>query len=407
MVFKCQEDSFLREFTSKVVSCEKSVFSYNLNGKNIETNGYEVILEDTIIFPEGGGQPSDHGYLNDQPVYQVIRRGDKAVHYVEQPLNIGEEVKEVIDWKRRLDHMQQHSGQHLITAIVDREFKYPTMSWYLGEDVAYIELESPSVTEEEISHVENICNELIRKNLGVVVNIFNENTPFKELENFRSPRGLPADHKGDIRVVTIESVESNMCCGTHVTSLSQLQTIKLLYAEKSKKKNRTLLYFLVGNRVISRLDQCLKREQKLTTLLKTNPVQHPEFVEKLIQNAKHVNKNLQTVLKDLAIYEADNLKQCKEKYFILHRKEADPTFMSIIIKEAGRPDVLQFLSVGDEKGAGNIVLYGPEKAITDLANKICELLGGKGAGQGNRFQAKVTNLSNHKLAEKCIKEYFD
>jgi misacylated tRNA(Ala) deacylase len=140
MVFKCQEDSFLREFTSKVVSCEKSVFSYNLNGKNIETNGYEVILENTIIFPEGGGQPSDHGYLNDQPVYQVIRRGDKAVHYVEQPLNIGEEVKEVIDWKRRLDHMQQHSGQHLITAIVDREFKYPTMSWYLGEDVAYIEL---------------------------------------------------------------------------------------------------------------------------------------------------------------------------------------------------------------------------------------------------------------------------
>jgi misacylated tRNA(Ala) deacylase len=59
MVFKCQEDSFLREFTSKVVSCEKSVFSYNLNGKNIETNGYEVILEDTIIFPEGGGQVSD------------------------------------------------------------------------------------------------------------------------------------------------------------------------------------------------------------------------------------------------------------------------------------------------------------------------------------------------------------
>jgi misacylated tRNA(Ala) deacylase len=102
---------------------------------------------------------------------------------------------------------------------------------------------------------------------------------------------------------------------------------------------------------------------------RTNPVQHPEFVEKLIQNTKHVNKNLQTVLKDLAIYEANNLKQCKEKYFILHRKEADPTFMSIIIKEAGRPDVLQFLSVGDEKGAGNIVLYGPEKAITDLANK--------------------------------------
>lgn len=102
---------------------------------------------------------------------------------------------------------------------------------------------------------------------------------------------------------------------------------------------------------------------------RTNPVQHPEFVEKLIQNNKNVNKNLQTVLKDLAVFEGAKLRESNEKYFILHRKEADPTFINILLKEAGRNDIFQFLSVGDEKGAGNIVLYGNEKAISDLSSK--------------------------------------
>lgn len=81
-------------------------------------------------------------------------------------------------------------------------------------------------------------------------------------------RGLPADHVGDIRIIKIDGVDSNMCCGTHVSNLSQLQIIKLLHSEKSKRKNKTLLHFLVGNRVIRKLDIMLKREQKLTTVLK-------------------------------------------------------------------------------------------------------------------------------------------
>lgn len=84
----------------------------------------------------------------------------------------------------------------------------------------------------------------------------------------RSVRGLPEDHKGDIRVINIEGIDENMCCGTHVTNLSQLQVVKLLHWEKSKRKNQILLYFLVGNRVLQRLSACLEREQKLTTILK-------------------------------------------------------------------------------------------------------------------------------------------
>lgn len=78
--------------------------------------------------------------MNDVPVEHVVRRADKAIHIIEKPLKVGDEVKESIDWSRRFDHMQQHSGQHLITAVLDRDYNYYTISWYLGEDVAYVEL---------------------------------------------------------------------------------------------------------------------------------------------------------------------------------------------------------------------------------------------------------------------------
>nr|CAI5828536.1 unnamed protein product [Callosobruchus analis] len=261
MVFKCQQDSFMREFQSRVLVCEK-VSDPDINN---DRDRYEVILEDTILFPEGGGQPCDLGFLNDIPVKQVVRRADKAIHYVEKPLNVGDVVKQTINWERRFDHMQQHSGQHLITAIVDREFKIPTTSWWLGEEVSQIEIESPTFSQEQIQNVEDICNELIRSGKNVTVNVYSSDSE-KDLE--KSARGLPSDHVGDIRVINIEDVDNNMCCGTHVANLSQLQVIKLLYTEKSKRKGKTLLYFLVGDRVLKRLTTSLKNEQQLTALLK-------------------------------------------------------------------------------------------------------------------------------------------
>ncbi|KAJ8973982.1 hypothetical protein NQ317_017357 [Molorchus minor] len=142
---------------------QKSRFRYSNQRKKRKIKGFEVILEDTIIFPEGGGQPCDHGYLNEVPVKYVVRKEDKAVHYVKEMFNVGDKVKQTIDWDRRFDHMQQHSGQHLVSAIFELDFKFPTLSWWLGEEVSYIELDTPSIAYEQIKKVENIVNNLIRE----------------------------------------------------------------------------------------------------------------------------------------------------------------------------------------------------------------------------------------------------
>ncbi|GJQ77226.1 hypothetical protein Trydic_g14895 [Trypoxylus dichotomus] len=406
MVFKCQEDSFLKEFTSKVTSCTRTEFNTLIDGKKTKIDGYEVICEDTVLFPEGGGQPSDHGFLNDKKVHQVVRKGAQAIHLLEEPLSVGDEVVQRIDWDRRLDHMQQHSGQHLITAIIDREFKYSTVSWWLGEEVSHVELDTTSITSEQIKKAEEIVNELIREGRKVTVDIIKAGEEV-DLNDIHA-RGLPKDHVGDVRIITIHGIESNMCCGTHVSNLCQLQVIKLLHTEKSGRKNNTLLYFLVGNRVLHRLNASIEREQKLTTILNNSPVQHVELVDKLVKNSKVANKNLQTVLKDLVVFEAEKLKETLPlpKYYMLHRKEAESDFMNQFIKNFGSTDVFLVLSVGDEKGAGSMVIYGKEDDVTALGNKICELLNGKGAGKGNKFNAKVNSLNNRKKVEELLKEYF-
>lgn len=404
MVFKCQSDSFLKEFTSKVVSCTEAKLVTSIHGKEQTVDGYEVILDDTILFPEGGGQPSDHGFINTSKVYQVKRVGDKAVHFVDNPLNKGEDARQLVNWERRFDHMQQHSGQHLISAVIEQEFGCQTVSWYLGEQVSYIELDTPTFDSCQIQQVENRVNELIRAAKPVRVEVYKSASEVKHMDI----SGLPDDHVGDVRVIIIDGIDTNMCCGTHVTNLSQLQVVKMLGTEKSKRKNQLLLHFLVGTRVLQRLSLCLEREQQLTVLLKNNASEHPNLVHKLVKNSKILTKDLQSVLKDLAAFEAHKFKSLepKPKYYVLHRKEAEPDFMQNFLREVGSCDTLFFLSVGDDKAQGSVMLSGPETVISDIAEKVLALLNAKGVANKNVLNAKASNMKGKAQVIKLLQEYF-
>ncbi|KAI8425962.1 hypothetical protein MSG28_004950 [Choristoneura fumiferana] len=182
MVFKCQEDSFLKEFSSKVVSCEKTKEPIIEYGKTSQFEGYQVTLENTILFPAGGGQ---------------------------------------------------------------KEYNLPTTSWWLGADECHVELDALKVADDVITAAEARCNDLIRQGLAVKVKFLKMGDPDLDERVF----------------------DENMCCGTHVANLSQLQAIKLLGAEPGKK-GKTNLRFVVGNRVTWLLQRMLERERALTALLK-------------------------------------------------------------------------------------------------------------------------------------------
>uniref|UniRef100_A0A8B9MFK9 CS domain-containing protein n=1 Tax=Accipiter nisus TaxID=211598 RepID=A0A8B9MFK9_9AVES len=149
-------------------------------------------------------------------------------------------------------------------------------------------------------------------------------------------RGLPDDHAGPVRVVDIEGIDSNMCCGTHVSNLSDLQVIKLLGTEKGKK-NKTNLVFLAGNRVLKSIEQSHSTEKALTSLLKNGPGEHIEAVKRLQSSVKLLQKNNLNLLRDIAVLIARDFKSkpVQSQLFMLHRKEGDSEFMNIIANEIG------------------------------------------------------------------------
>ncbi|MBN3308747.1 AASD1 protein, partial [Amia calva] len=391
------------DFDTVVVSCCPAELKLENNGKKEKIKGFNVTLQDTILFPEGGGQPDDRGLIGEVPVLRVTREGAEAVHFVESALEVGSAVPLRVDWERRFDHMQQHSGQHLITAIADSKFGYKTTSWELGRQRSVIELDTPSVKPGEMEELEAVVNEKIRAHIPVTVQLLSADDP--TVEKVRS-RGLPDDHAGPIRIVDIKGIDANMCCGTHVSNLSHLQMIKILGTEKGKK-NKTNLIFLAGRRVLKFVERSFSTERALTSLLKTGPEEHVEAVDKLQKSVKLLQKNNLNLLRDMAVLIAQNFKNNpnRGKVFSLHRKDGDNEFMNIIANEIGTEDTVAFLTVGEEKGAGLFLLAGPVETVDTLGPRVVDLLEGKGAGKKGRYQGKAGRLARRGEVEALLQQH--
>ncbi|KAG8009075.1 Alanyl-tRNA editing protein Aarsd1, partial [Nibea albiflora] len=391
------------DFVTSVVSCCPAELKQEVNGKKETLKGFNVKLQDTVLFPEGGGQPDDHGLIGDVPVLRVTRQGPEALHFVSSPLDEGQEVQVKVDWERRFDHMQQHSGQHLITALADTFFGYKTTSWELGRQRSTIELDTPSMKPGQLQALEEAVNEKIRAHVPVTVQLLSIDDP--AVEKVRS-RGLPDDHAGPIRIIDIEGIDANMCCGTHVSNLSHLQVIKLLGTEKGKK-NKTNLIFLAGNRVLKYAEKSYSTERSLVSLLKTGPDEHVEAVDKLQKSVKLLQKTNLTLLRDMAVLIAQNFKNDPQRgnFFSLHKKEGDNEFMNIIANEINTEETLVFLTVGEEKGPGLFVLAGPSGPVAEMGPRVLEILQGKGAGKNGRFQGKANSLARRGEVEALLQQH--
>ena len=401
MAFECQRDSYKREFVSKVVSCLPSEDDPGL---------YRIQFEDTILFPEGGGQPEDLGCLDGGiPVLHVRREGGSAVHYTEMPLEVGAEVQMRVNWERRWDHMQQHSGQHLITAVIESSIGHKTVSWCLsvGEvSKCSLELDSGMVSEQQLMAAELECNRLIREARPVEVRVIERDS--EEFNSVRS-RGLPSGSVGPIRVVDMAGVDVNMCCGTHVSNLSHLQCVKLLHAEQ-KGPAGCVVYFLVGGRVCHQLGRMYSLERGLTRLLSCGPDEHLHQIEKLGKQQRADAKQTKIYLREIAEMTANlhlSAPGPAQPFFLLHRDDADNEFMSVLCNVLLPHRSVVLVTGGAKKGQGTFMMSGSDnKLVSELGPQVCEILVGKGGGKGARYQGKVQKIENHHMAFEFVKKYF-
>ena len=135
------EDVYKKEFTAKVLECREA------------KKGFHIILDESAFYPEGGGQPSDTGYLNDVKVKEVHEKEGELLHYTDQPMEAGTEVQGRIDWARRFDLMQQHSGEHMVSGLIHEAYGYDNVGFHMGSDTITIDLNGP-LDEAQLAEIE-------------------------------------------------------------------------------------------------------------------------------------------------------------------------------------------------------------------------------------------------------------
>lgn len=299
-------DPFLRSFTARVVEIHEL-------SRAESQSIWQIALDRTAFYPTSGGQPHDTGTLTatsrsgavlEIPVIAAEEDEHGEVwHHTPKPLLAGTEVTGEIDWPRRFDHMQQHSGQHLLSAVFLRELHAPTVSFHLGETSSTIDLKIDSLAAHSMERVERIANELIAEDRAVTTRTVSR-AEAESLLASGNLRKLP-DREGTIRLIEIAGCDLNACGGTHVRSTGQIGGLLIRSVERVRQGVR--VEFVCGLRAVSAARQDFSALVRCAGLLSAPRANVPVAVERLLGEAKASAKLNQSLYEDLANYHTARL----------------------------------------------------------------------------------------------------
>jgi len=230
------DDAFETEFTARVISCEPALIpSFPV----AQAPAWEVVLDRTAFYPASGGQPHDLGKLGEANVVDVRDAEDGIVHIIDQPVKLGE-VKGCINWPRRFDHMQQHTGQHLLSAMFQERFGLSTVSFHLGSEICTIDLRGPEPAEEILEGAERAANQVVFEDRPVNVRYGTAD----QLSQLGVRKEVERD--GILRAIEIESADLQPCGGTHVKRTGQIGLVLVRRCTKVRQNWR--VEFACGRR---------------------------------------------------------------------------------------------------------------------------------------------------------------
>ena len=244
------ENAYTQDFTAMVQSCEAV------------KNGFAVTLDRTAFYPEGGGQPADHGTLGEARVLDVHEKDGIVTHLCDRALSVGAEVSGRIDWARRFDHMQQHSGEHIISGMLCSTFHCDNVGFHMGADVVTIDYNAP-ITWEQALEVERRANAYIWADHPI--RIWYPSAEELAALPYRSKKELT----GAVRITEFPGADRCACCGTHVTSSAQVGLLKLLSCQKFRDGVR--LELLCGQRALDCLASGWEQARQIGQALSVKP----------------------------------------------------------------------------------------------------------------------------------------
>lgn len=251
------------------------------------SGNYYAELEASAFYPHGGGQPCDEGVINGITVLDVTLEDDRVIHKLARPLEAGEEVNCRLDWERRFDHMQQHSGQHLLSAVCRQVCEAKTVSFHMGADYCTIDVDQPTLTSEQLAAIETETNRNIYLNHPIESYFVNEE------EAARLPLVKALQVTENIRVVETKGVEYNACGGTHVSATGSIGMVKLLKAEK--QKGNTRIYFKSGWRALEECNSQARILGAISARFNTNRDDLSDRLDKQEQEHRQLQAELEFI----------------------------------------------------------------------------------------------------------------
>ena len=367
------DSAYIKEFEAQVLSSQE--------GKK----GWEITLSATAFYPEGGGQPADTGILGNVRVTDVHEKDGQVVHYTDGPLPVGEMVRGVIDWDRRFQHMQEHSGEHLVSGLIHQRFGYDNVGFHMGTDEVTIDFNG--VLEwEDLMAIEEKANGMIWENLEISA-VYPEKDELDAME-YRSKKELT----GAVRIVSIPGGDVCACCGTHVERTGEIGLVKFLSMIHYKGGVRISL--LCGKRAVEDYERKRDQVQKISVLLSARPGEIARAVEKLKEDEAKLQEKLVAAYDKLIASEVRDIKEGDGDIFIL-----EPDFEAIqlrhlvnrLLEEKKGRTVLAL--GGAAEGSFLYVLGSRDGDMRQLSRELNGLLNGRGGGstqmaQGTFFATK-------------------
>ena len=364
------------KFNTKVLTCEKC------------KQGYLITLEDTLFYPEGGGQPCDIGTINEIEVIDVQRKNDVVIHTIKEEISVGTNVHGIIDWKRRFDHMQNHTGEHIVSGIIHKHYGFENVGFHMGETIQ-IDI-SGYLSWEQLMDVEQEVNEVIYSNIPVEITF-----PTKsELETipYRSKKEL----EGKVRIVTIGNADICACCGTHVAYTGEIGLVKILSSIKHKDGVRIEL--LCGKRALEFIRKEHEEVQNISNSLSAKVLEIDESVEHLKQMNEQLyleKKKILDLISKQKIQQFDSDLEFVCDFVDSFDRTALMNYADGLIREKN----IQTVAICNRQEDGySYVILSQTLNLRDYIKDLNEALCGRGGGkaeviQGN-FKETKENIEN-------------
>ncbi len=365
-------DSHMKSFKARVTACEAV------------GDSYEVTLDRSAFFPEGGGQAGDSGYIGEARVIDTQEKNGDISHYVNQSLKVGAEYDCAIDWEQRFRRMQNHSGEHIVSGLVHKKYGYSNIGFHMGADFVTIDFDG-YLNPEQLAEIEREANYAVAANYTITASFPSEDV-LKSLE-YRSKLELTEN----VRIVEIENTDVCACCAPHVSRTSEIGIIKILASERRRRGGEGVrISMLCGLDAYENYVITHDNNAAISVQLSAKREETAQAVERIMAEQEKLKARISELSRSLARFKAEAIEQTEGNICIFDSVLDEPALREIVNTAVDKCGGVAAVFSGNDEAGYRYIIGSRSVNLRNAAREINAGIGGRGGGSPEMIQGSCT-----------------